>query len=80
MGLRKKHFNIMRVLLKIQFLGGGGVEVTQNQYIGRRELIKEVAWIICRFQEAWQKKRSGVFEGFDIPMHTMSKLGGWGIL
>ena len=70
MGLRKKHFNIMRVHLKTLFLGvggggggGGAVEVTQNQYIGRRELIKGVAWIVCRFKGTWQKKRGSVFEG-----------------
>ena len=68
MGLRMKHFNIMGVYRKIQFLvGGGGSHKTNTQ--GGGELPKKGAWSVCRFK-GWgtgQKRGSGVFQRGVLP-------------
>ena len=52
---------------------------TKNQYIGENCL--KVTWAVCRFKkELGKKEEGGVFEGVDTSIHTMGKVGGWGIL
>ena len=69
MGWRMKIFNIFLVHRKIWVLGGSSWKKT----IYRGDCIKRGDWTSCRWG-AWEERGGGVFEGVDIPMHTMNLL------